>query len=195
MIHGIAISASAENTISTGIRNARTSSAKARATDRSSPSLIRRLNSGTKAWAKAPSANSRRKMLGSWNASCQASAIPPAPSTRASSMSRAKPNTRLTAVSPPIVPTLRTRVLIRPPLPPRGGKATASSVADRRGLAAGSVLLGLALGELLEVDAVEVDRLEHQRWVAGVARRVGDDPPREREQDSRCLGVEERVRH
>ena len=105
---GITIIAIAPNTIRVGSRIDSTLSAKRCAS--LCPSTMRRLNSGTKALAKAPSANSRRKMLGSMNASCQASPIGVAPSTRATRMSRTKPNTRLTAVSPPIVPTFLSRL-------------------------------------------------------------------------------------
>ena len=48
---------------------------------------------------------------------------------------------------------------------------------------------GLLLrGELLHVEAVEIDRIEHQRRKAGIAHRIGDDPAGEGEQDARRFG-------
>ena len=48
-------------------------------------------NTGTKAWAKAPSANRRRNKLGMRNATLKASVRALAPNTLAISVSRAKP--------------------------------------------------------------------------------------------------------
>src|SRR5690606_6553985 len=145
---------------------------------------MRRLNSGTKALAKAPSANSRRKMFGSWKASCQASATPPAPSARASSMSRAKPNRRLTMVSPPIVPTFLSRLMLPVPFPLRLWEGRGSSGFARRNAARGGFFLPLLL-QALRVEAVEVDRVDHQRLLARVAARIGEDAAGEGEQQAR----------
>src|SRR5690606_28191824 len=106
---------------------------------------------GTKATENAPSANSRRNVLGRMKATCQASAAAPAPSARASSMSRAKPNTRLMAVSPPIVPTFLTRLTGATPPEPELGVARGRLVPGR--------FLRLPLLQLLHIEAVEIDRV------------------------------------
>src|SRR5215469_1184612 len=67
------------------------------------PSVSSRLNSGTKAALKAPSAKRLRKRFGRRWATKKASAISPVPSTRAISTSRTKPSTRLAMVKPPTV--------------------------------------------------------------------------------------------
>src|SRR3546814_4184364 len=105
-----------------------------------------RLYIGTKATEKAPSANRRRKVLCRMKASWKASAASPAPSTRASSMSRTKPKMRLTSVKPPIVPTFLTRLLmVRTCSPAPDGPGAGSGLADRRRNALGVALLRLDL--------------------------------------------------
>jgi hypothetical protein len=107
----IASIATAENPSSTHTNTDSTSPANRSAASSPPSPCSAREYIGTKATENAPSANSRRNVFGRMNASCHASAASPAPSTRAVIMSRAKPNTRLTAVSPPIVPTFLTRLL------------------------------------------------------------------------------------
>ena len=61
-------------------------------------------STGTNAWLKAPSANSRRKKLGSLKATKKASASPSAPMVRANTISRSSPATR---DNPVMAPTIR----------------------------------------------------------------------------------------
>src|SRR5476651_288899 len=94
-------------------------------------------NSGTKAAEKAPSANSRRKKLGSLNATKNASAIAPEPSTADSTISRMKPTTRLSSVKPPTVAMARPKLMISPP------QYCHHRVAYSLSVAAGDVMAGL----------------------------------------------------
>ena len=55
-------------------------------------------------------------------------------------------------------------------------------------------IAALLRGELLHVEAVEVDRLQQQRREAGVAYRVGQHAPGKGEQDARRLGIGEGMR-
>ena len=102
MASGIAASVSSTKASSAVVSTARVCSAKTIAfvlpPVASIPTKI-----GTNAAEKAPSANSERNRFGKRNATKKASATGPAPSSAASSISRTKPRTRLTAVSPPIV--------------------------------------------------------------------------------------------
>ena len=70
-----------------------------------------RANNGTKAAENAPSANRRRKKFGSLNATKKASATAPDPSTADSTMSRAKPTSRLSSVKLPTVAMARARLM------------------------------------------------------------------------------------
>ena len=70
-------------------------------------------NSGTKAALKAPSANRRRKVLGSWNAALNASATGPVPSAAAMNISRVKPRMRLISVPEATVANFLTRLMQR----------------------------------------------------------------------------------
>jgi hypothetical protein len=69
---------------------------------------------GNEAAEKAPSANNRRKMFGKVKATLNASLALLAPRIREPIMSRAKPSTRLTIVSPPIVPIAFVRFICCP---------------------------------------------------------------------------------
>ena len=101
-------------TSTTGKSSASTSSAKTSAPWRPPPwRPTSRLNIGTKAAAKAPSAKSARNRLGSRQAIRKASLARPAPTYCAISMSRTKPAMRLTRVRPPIVAVLRTRLMTK----------------------------------------------------------------------------------
>ena len=75
------------------------------------PPVSSRANSGTKAAENAPSANRRRKKLGSLKATKKASATAPEPSTADSTMSRTNPTTRLSSVNPPTVAMARARLM------------------------------------------------------------------------------------
>ena len=111
---GMAIMHSAENASSTQTKIERTSVANSSAERSSSPvAPSLRVYIGTKATLNAPSANSRRNVLGRVKASCHASAASPAPSARESSMSRTKPNTRLSIVKPPTVVMAFNRFMAR----------------------------------------------------------------------------------
>ncbi len=66
-------------------------------------------NTGTNAWAKAPSANRRRRKLGILKATKKASASPSAPTTRAKTTSRTSPNTRDSMVIAPTTALERNR--------------------------------------------------------------------------------------
>jgi hypothetical protein len=106
MSQGMAISASAVSSSSANRSPASASSANERAA--CGPSASRRpANMGTKAALNAPSPNRRRNRLGRRKATKNASATTPVPSTAAIIMSRAKPSTRLTMVSPPTVANAR----------------------------------------------------------------------------------------
>ena len=93
MSHGITIWAAMTSTSSVHSRTVRTSSANDLAAARPSRSSTP-AKSGTKAALNAPSANSRRRKLGSLKATKKASATGPAPRTEAIRMSRRKPSTR-----------------------------------------------------------------------------------------------------
>ena len=67
-------------------------------------------NTGTKACAKAPSANSRRKKFGILNATKNASALPLAPIKLASITSRNRPKMRESMVAPPTTALERTNL-------------------------------------------------------------------------------------
>src|SRR5690606_14560919 len=72
-----------------------------------------RVNIGTKAELKAPSANSRRNRFGNRNATRNASDTAPVPSAAAMNMSRMKPSARLDAVAPPTVTKLRSSDIVQ----------------------------------------------------------------------------------
>ena len=72
------------------------------------------LNNGTNTAANAPSAKSARNRLGKRHAIRKASDARPAPTKRAINMSRTRPKTRLTKVSPPMVMLFRTRLICSP---------------------------------------------------------------------------------
>ncbi len=118
MTPGIAIRKTATSAISTGRKTLSTSLLKLRALSSpcsspppTPPDPCSRLeNIGTKAAENAPSANRRRNTLGMMKAWNQASVTAFAPSTRLKIISRAMPATRLTIVSPPIVPTFLRRL-------------------------------------------------------------------------------------
>src|SRR6185312_12475753 len=172
-------------------RTASACSAKASA-GASSPSLspTLRLNIGMKAEANAPSAKKARNMLGRRNATRNASDAKLAPTNVAWSESRTSARTRLTSVSPPIEPRLRASFIGA-----RGGGELAwcaSPPAQASGVACDlALLLGAGLGALLQVDAGEVDRLEHQRRETAVADRIGDHAACEGEQDARRFAEQE----
>src|SRR5688500_925228 len=149
------------------------------------PAARRRLNSGTNPDEKAPSANSRRKMLGSRKARLNASFAWLAPSTREPIMSRAKPSTRLTMVRPPIVPTALIRFIFA-----RSSNGPGSGLAGHvSGLA--SQGFRLLLSRALHVESREIDGIEPKRREARLHRRVGDQLADEREQEPRSLGEQE----
>src|SRR5260370_11084085 len=84
----------------------------------------------TQAALKVPSAKIARKWLGNLNATKKASAIGPAPSTAASTMSRAKPVSRESSVRPP---TVKKRPIIgRASRRPRRGRLRSADHAPRR---------------------------------------------------------------
>ena len=86
-------------------------------TSRSSPFFLYSVITGTKAWLKAPSANSRRKKLGMRLAKKKTSAATPAPSRLAMTTSRTKPITRDASVIPDtIMPDLINFLLKTRPL-------------------------------------------------------------------------------
>ncbi len=66
---------------------------------------------GTKAWAKAPSANSRRNRLGMRKATQKASVMGPAPKARATRMSRTSPEIRDSRVKLLTVAAERNRLM------------------------------------------------------------------------------------
>src|SRR5690606_38699297 len=182
---GIASSSRAASAIRTGRKTDNTSSLNDRA-DSSPPSPWRRFeNIGTKAAENAPSANSRRKTLGIMKAWNQASVTAFAPSTREKIISRAIPATRLTMVSPPMVPTFRKRLMTGTPAVLDSGLAARRSHRSR--------LVLLLLRQLLHVERVEIDRVEQKWRKAGVASRVRNHPAGERNLDPRRLGIGEAV--
>src|SRR4051812_11248336 len=167
-----------------GTNTASTSSEKRR--DSASPSspCSRWLNRGTKPAEKAPSPNSRRNVLGKRKATKKASAAALAPITRAISISRAKPATRLTMVRPPIVPVAFQRFIRGAP----PGAGARSGLADLAGGRAAQLLLSPR-----DVERVEVDRFEHQRREAALLHRLRDDVAGEGEEDARRLGEQKRL--
>src|SRR5581483_7569482 len=66
------------------------------------------VNTGITAVESAPSASRRRRMFGMRKATKKASVTGPAPKTRATSMSRANPSTRLVSVAAPMEPSAPT---------------------------------------------------------------------------------------
>src|SRR5437868_3125872 len=95
------------------------------------------------------------------------------------SISRAKPATRLTRVSPPMVPVALNRFIARlgPGARSRFRAGVRKCLAAAGAVAVGTLrLLGL---ELLHIGRTEVDRVEQQRREAGVGHGVGDDLPGE----------------
>src|SRR4051812_8851090 len=103
------------------------------------------------------------------------------------SISRAKPATRLTIVSPPIVPVALIRFMgLCLPRPRLWGSAFVRGLRlgfRRGGLAFPRTLLPRL--ELRDIGRGEVDRIEQQRREASVGDGIGDDLPREREQQPR----------
>ena len=75
--------------------------------------------------------------------------------------------------------------------PPSSRARRGGAVASLSGLmAAFSGLAGrlrLHFGQTVAIERDEVDRVEHQRRIAAIARRVGDDLSREREHQARAL--------
>ena len=134
---GIASSIRMVMAVSTVKRTPNTSSEK-----RLAPSMplasISLANSGTKAALKAPSANSRRNVLGNWKAALNASAIGPVPSAAAISISRVKPSTRLISVPDATVANFRTRLIGGPWRIERAWQARAAP----RERASGQILFG-----------------------------------------------------
>src|SRR5262249_11930430 len=96
---------------------------------------------GTKAAEKAPSANSRRKKLGSLNATMKASATAPEPSRAVNTMSRMKPVMRLSSVKLPTVATARPRLMA--PIPYALPHSCHSAMAYSLSVAAAGVVAGL----------------------------------------------------
>src|ERR1700754_2925438 len=129
---------------------------------------VNRIRVGTKTAEKAPSPNSRRKVLGRRKATKKASACEVAPITRDISISRAKPAIRLTSVSPPMVPVALCRFMRSPAARGSGLRRNFG----RRLLAPAVAFLALRL-ELREVSCREVDRIEQERREAGVGHGVG----------------------
>src|SRR5690606_27984705 len=134
------------------------------------------------------SAKRRRKTLGMMKAWSQASVTALAPSTRAKIISRAIPAIRLTSVSPPMVPTFLMRLIREASY--RCGSGVAGG---RRACGLACRFLLLLGGQLLHVEAVEIDRNEHQRGKARIAHGVGDHAPGEGEQQPRRFGIDEGV--
>ena len=134
------------------------------------------LNIGMKAAEKAPSANSARNMLGIRQAIVKASEAKFAPTNCANSMSRARPSTRLTSVSPPTDPKARVKFMCLPPKV-RGGsglaRAFAASFSGRLELARSGLLLSLLRLQLGHIGRGEVNRIEEQRREAACST-----PPR-----------------
>ena len=116
---GIMISKTTTTTSNTKRRTACTSPARRSA---AAPpfSLASRAKLGTKALLNAPSALSRRNMLGSFSATRKASAAGPAPRKAAKTISRKRPRIRLAVVSTPIWPKDRAsdEVIKMPPHSP-----------------------------------------------------------------------------
>ena len=110
MSTGMAICTTATKTSSVHNNTLSACSAKARAASFPSVSTSP-ANRGTKAAAKAPSANRRRNRLGNLKATKNTSATGPAPRMAAIRMSRANPRTRLTMVRPPTVAMERRRTM------------------------------------------------------------------------------------
>src|SRR5918992_3765747 len=138
--HGIARVARTTSGARIAISTACACSAKALAAGRPSPSKVR-ANIGTKPALKAPSANSRRRKLGSLKATKNASANGPAPSTAAIMMSRTKPSTLEIRVIEPMVATERSRPIGRAVASPGVGSA---ATARRSRLLQGRLGGGLA---------------------------------------------------
>ena len=83
--------------------------ARTRRPNASGPSRVSvSVKTGTTAVDSAPSARSRRSRFGMRKATKNASVSGPAPKTRATTMSRTKPSTRLASVASPIEPTALT---------------------------------------------------------------------------------------
>ena len=79
-----------------------------------------RASAGTSAAENAPSANRRRRVLGTWNMTVNTSTVPPAPNTAASTAARTKPSARLAAVQ------TMSSAAVRSVLPDSGGRVAAS---------------------------------------------------------------------
>jgi DNA polymerase III epsilon subunit-like protein len=74
-----------------------------------------------------------------------------------------------------------------------GRTAAAGELTRRSALRRCRSLLNADLGHALAVERREVDRVDHQRGKAALARRVGKDLPGEWKQEPRALDQEERV--
>src|SRR5918996_1575779 len=162
-------------------------SANALAAARPFPSRVR-ANIGTKPALNAPSANRRRRKLGSLNATKKASASGPAPSRAAIMMSRTKPRRRETSVIEPTVAIERTSPTGRGAL--RAGSSSAANgcgplARARRRRAGGpgvrqaghQLALDLAqLGWLRDLQAEHVLDVEHvdHALAIGADVRAGD---------------------
>src|SRR3982750_2139769 len=95
----------------------------------------------------------------------------PAPSTRDISISRAKPATRLTIVSPPMVNVDLWRFIARPDGCGSGFPRGLLFAAARAACLAPFALLRCL--ELRKIRAGEIDRVEHQRRGAGIWHGLG----------------------
>src|SRR5688500_16899864 len=163
-------------------------SANALAAGRPSPSSMR-ANMGTTPASTAPSANRRRRKLGSLNATKKASASGPAPSSAAIMMSRTKPSRRETRVIEPTVAIERTSATGRGAL--RAGSSSAANGCGplarpqwRRLVGPGvrqaghQLTLDLAqLGRLRDLQAEHVLDIEHvdHALAVGADVRAGND--------------------
>src|SRR4051794_15607784 len=164
---GIASSMAMVIAVSTVNRTPNTSSEKRRAPLMPFAS-ISLAKSGTKAVLKAPSANSRRKVLGNWKAALKASAIGPVPSAAAISISRPKPRARLISVPEATVANFLTRLMRLETACGIGTKRRRRSLGGRLGLAA---LGGCALEHRYQP---VVDGRRARRAVDLLAGEVGD---------------------
>jgi hypothetical protein len=160
-----------------GMKTARTLLGEASRFLRAAFAVQARLNSGTKPAAEGAFAEQAAEEVGDQEGEVEGVVGVAAPSTRAPIISRAKPSTRLTMVSPPIVPVALRRftrsVAAAGPVPRPAGRGQAP---DRRAsLPPPAGPLRLLRPRPAHVERGEVDRIEHQRREAGVLRRVGDD--------------------
>src|SRR5262249_22214267 len=153
------------------------------------------VNVGTNAALIAPSANSSRTRFGMRNATTNASISFPAPKTAASTVSRARPSTRLVSVAIPATPAER----------PRRSVDGALGSSEAEGLSAeGAMRLGAA--EFLSdeiVDALSIDgltselrhhRFHHTSHVLGRRRPGFGDRLRNCTVDERGIGGSWQIR-